>query len=202
MRPCSRRGLPCRSRLRQRGGLLPHRFTLTRLVGGLFSVALSLRFRLPCGRRPSPGVTRRRASVEPGLSSRRSAARGHPATWRNHSTGIRLRYPRVPPQCFTSVHLDARFRWAASPFMAHSLPPATLRRWLPHARWRRGRPAARPPSGGSAVGRHETLPEPRISHRHSAVRRNRSWPRPAGVLGHLQTWQESRCCRKSRSSCW
>jgi len=30
VRPCSRRGLPCRSRRRERGGLLPHLFTLTR----------------------------------------------------------------------------------------------------------------------------------------------------------------------------
>ncbi len=29
---------------------------------------------------PSPGVTRRRASEEPGLSSRQQSARGHPAT--------------------------------------------------------------------------------------------------------------------------
>lgn len=30
IRSCSRWGLPCRSRCRSRGGLLPHRFTLTR----------------------------------------------------------------------------------------------------------------------------------------------------------------------------
>lgn len=56
-RPCSRWGLPCRGRYRPRGGLLPHRFTLTaecsRTDGGLFSVALSLAF-------PPPGVTRHR----------------------------------------------------------------------------------------------------------------------------------------------
>ena len=32
--PCSRRGLPCRDRYRPRGGLLPHRFTLTPGVPG------------------------------------------------------------------------------------------------------------------------------------------------------------------------
>ena len=49
------------------GELLPHPFTLTRLLprpsaGGLLSVALSLGS-------PPPGVTRHRFSVEPGLSS-------------------------------------------------------------------------------------------------------------------------------------
>ena len=58
---CSRRGLPCHCRYRQRGALLPHPFTLT-LSGGLLSVALSLES-------PPPDVIRRRASVEPGLSS-------------------------------------------------------------------------------------------------------------------------------------
>jgi len=62
--PCSGRGLPCRNRHRLRGGLLPHRFTLTRgsprgeNSGGLFSVALSSRF-------PSPGVTRHPALWSP-----------------------------------------------------------------------------------------------------------------------------------------
>ena len=62
---CSRWGLPCRSRCRDRGGLLPHRFTLTpeQVRGGLFSVALSLGL-------PRPGVTRHRHFMESGLSSR------------------------------------------------------------------------------------------------------------------------------------
>ena len=62
---CSRWGLPCRSRCRSRGGLLPHRFTLAdpaSRTGGLFSVALSLGS-------PPPDVIRHRVSVEPGLSS-------------------------------------------------------------------------------------------------------------------------------------
>jgi len=58
---CSRWGLPCQRRYRRRGALLPHPFTLAwrtpaeagRAVGGLLSVALSLRS-------PSPGVTRHR----------------------------------------------------------------------------------------------------------------------------------------------
>ena len=41
-----------------------------------FSVALSLKFE--AGAPPSPGVTRHRSSVEPGLSSRQDAPRGHP----------------------------------------------------------------------------------------------------------------------------
>jgi hypothetical protein len=48
-------------------------------LGGMFSVALSLRS-------PPPGVTRHRASVEPGLSSLRPTQRapaksGHPTVW-------------------------------------------------------------------------------------------------------------------------
>ena len=92
IRSCSRRGLPCRLPYGWRGGLLPHRFTLTfepKLSGGLFSVALSLRL-------PSAGVARRRIRVEPGLSStapfrallrglseqaRTSSSRGRPADW-------------------------------------------------------------------------------------------------------------------------
>ena len=67
---CSRWGLPCRSRCRSRGALLPHPFTLTRCfkegTGGLLSVALSLGS-------PPPDVIRHRVSVEPGLSSPRKS---------------------------------------------------------------------------------------------------------------------------------
>ena len=54
--PCSRWGLPCDSRCRKPGALLPHRFTLAcalpaEAIGGLFSVALSVGSR-------RPGVTR------------------------------------------------------------------------------------------------------------------------------------------------
>jgi hypothetical protein len=46
--PCSDWGLPCHHCCQWRGGLLPHRFTLTHLAaGGLFSVALSVAFRRP-----------------------------------------------------------------------------------------------------------------------------------------------------------
>ena len=112
IRSCSRRGLPCRLPYGRRGGLLPHRFTLTikpQLSGGLFSVALSLKL-------PSAGVTRRRIRVEPGLSSNaafRLCARGRPADWRRQHripsapmprrtqpgapTGISLRDPACGP---------------------------------------------------------------------------------------------------------
>src|SRR5262249_55337725 len=65
IRSCSRWGLPCRSRYRARGALLPHPFDLARNLrppGGLLSVALSLGS-------PPPGITRHRYSLEPGLSS-------------------------------------------------------------------------------------------------------------------------------------
>ena len=78
---CSRWGLPCRDRYRPRGALLPHPFTLTPTTspkkagapkGGLLSVALSLRS-------PSPGVTRHRVSMEPGLSSPETALEKRPS---------------------------------------------------------------------------------------------------------------------------
>src|SRR3989449_8746699 len=46
--PCSDWGLPCHACYQARGGLLPHRFTLTLWIkGGLFSVALSVALRRP-----------------------------------------------------------------------------------------------------------------------------------------------------------
>jgi hypothetical protein len=62
------------SLLTKRGGLLPHRFTLTlantqRGRGGLFSVALSLRPTLLSAKPSPPDVIRHRSSMEPGLSS-------------------------------------------------------------------------------------------------------------------------------------
>jgi hypothetical protein len=79
---CSRWGLPCRRRCRRRGALLPHHFTLaahlvpngTAWARRCVSVALSLGS-------PPPGVTRHRASVEPGLSSLRNPESGHPTVW-------------------------------------------------------------------------------------------------------------------------
>ena len=79
IRHCSRWGLPCRSGCPSRGGLLPHRFTLSR--GGprvvWFSVALSLGL-------PRPGVTRHRALWSPDFPRTLpapcgAAVRGHPA---------------------------------------------------------------------------------------------------------------------------
>lgn len=77
MRPCSRRGLPCHRRLRQCGGLLPHRFTLTRsggrsLLCGAFP-RVPLKLSVP--RRALPGTVpprspdfphaRKRATIRP-----------------------------------------------------------------------------------------------------------------------------------------
>ena len=79
---CSRWGLPCRRRCRRRGALLPHHFTLAarrpgrRRARRCVSVALSLGS-------PPPGVTRHRASVEPGLSSLR------PRAWPERRAAIR-----------------------------------------------------------------------------------------------------------------
>ena len=84
IRFCSRWGLPCRSRYRQRGALLPHPFTLTHpRMGGLLSVALSLGS-------PPPDVIRHRVSMEPGLSSPMvSHGSGRPADWRASHRGRR-----------------------------------------------------------------------------------------------------------------
>ena len=69
---CSRWGLPYRRCCHRRGGLLPHRFTLTPADrGGLFSVALSVGL-------PRPGVTRHRCFLESGLSSTSRRRRDHP----------------------------------------------------------------------------------------------------------------------------
>src|SRR5512138_2192899 len=71
--PCSRWGFPCRSRYRLRGGLLPHRFTLTRRgsrSGGLISVALSSRF-------SSPGIARHLALRSPDFPPVANAAGEH-----------------------------------------------------------------------------------------------------------------------------
>jgi hypothetical protein len=82
IRSCSRRGLPCQSCHQDRGGLLPHPFTLTLPAsrsGGLLSVALSLEFLGPLrGRLPRADVIRRLACVEPGLSSSESPRQRSP----------------------------------------------------------------------------------------------------------------------------
>ena len=83
IRPCTRRGLPCRLRCRRRGGLLPHRFTLAvPQDGGLFSVALSLglgaRAPPPAGRYPAPCLRGARTFLSPpkGAATVRPLARG------------------------------------------------------------------------------------------------------------------------------
>ena len=78
---CSGWGLPCRPCCQVRGGLLPHRFTITPASRGrLFSVALSLGL-------PPPGVTRHPCQRESGLSSD-LATRGHPALRARGELGV------------------------------------------------------------------------------------------------------------------
>ena len=85
IRSCSRWGLPCRSRCRARGALLPHPFT----IAGPKPVRPALCCTVPKPEDESPGppgVTRHRPSVEPGLSSPcANASRGRPTLWQNHS---------------------------------------------------------------------------------------------------------------------
>jgi len=94
IRSCSRWGLPCRSRCRGRGALLPHLFTLTRQgcgatgapvrPGGLFSVALSLGFD---PRRPLAGTASPWSPDFPRFGL--SPDRGRPTIWRGGVWGFR-----------------------------------------------------------------------------------------------------------------
>lgn len=84
---CSRWGLPCRFCCQSRGGLLPHRFTLTISRNGGLVLCGAFPRVSPAGRYPAPCL------VEPGLSSihARRRCRGHPA--------IRMwGLPILPPQ--------------------------------------------------------------------------------------------------------
>ena len=80
IRRCSRWGLPCRFGCPSRGGLLPHRFTLT-LHAGRFVLCGAFRRVAPPGRYPAPSLHGVRTFLaRPAI--RRSGAmseRGHPA---------------------------------------------------------------------------------------------------------------------------
>ena len=79
---CSRWGLPCRFPRGSRGGLLPHRFTLTAGLaagGGLFSVVLSLS---PCDGRRSHLATTLPCGARTFLGHRDPVARGGDARGR------------------------------------------------------------------------------------------------------------------------
>src|SRR3546814_17836365 len=75
IRSCSWWGLPCRSRRRDRGALLPHPFTLTgkgfHRTGGLLSVALSLGS-------PPPGSSEERLVGKEWVSTCRSRCGPYP----------------------------------------------------------------------------------------------------------------------------
>ena len=77
---CSRWGLPCRCRCRQRGGLLHRRFTLaTRLSRARSAVCFLLHCPWGCPRRALPGTL---LPWSPDFPRRGSKAwRGHPAIW-------------------------------------------------------------------------------------------------------------------------
>ena len=77
---CSRWGLPCRSRCRARGALLPHPFTLAfrrRSAGERFAFCGTFPRVAPAGRYPAPCFRGARTFLP---STRKS---GHPAIWRN-----------------------------------------------------------------------------------------------------------------------
>jgi hypothetical protein len=135
---CSRWGLPCLSRCRPSGALLPPRFTLARRpptrrletqAGGMLSAALSLRS-------PSPGVTRHRVPVEPGLSS--------PA----YAAGAAIRPPA--PGFYLILVLPARKPATSStrPMVASSSTPSQQagrqRRWKARHSMAGGTPCAAP----------------------------------------------------------
>ena len=94
----------------RRGGLLPHPFTLTPANrGGLLSVALSLRL-------PSPGVTRHRVSMEPGLSS--------PAAFRHLRQRLPGRLALRDLSCF-QIRVKRAEHWPC-PYL-HAVPSRAFR---------------------------------------------------------------------------
>jgi len=103
IRACSGRGLPCRSRHRERGELLPRLFTLTPPLarrGGVFSVALSLGS-LPVGITnrlalwrpdfPHPAVPKNDRTQPSGRAPARASGRAYESqrTARQHSRSYR-----------------------------------------------------------------------------------------------------------------
>jgi hypothetical protein len=133
IRFCSRWGLPCHSGCPECGALLPHRFTLTSSLagrGGLFSVALSLRFGRACARFPSPDVIRHRMSMEPGLSSR------------GHLSAL----PQAVVQPTDLLQVGAFFGQIKQ---ARRMPLTVCARF----RWSSGRQCHRRVPGGSGAGR-------------------------------------------------
>ncbi len=84
IRSCSRRGLPCHPCHQERGGLLPHPFTLTpkptRKLASPRRFAFCGAIPRVCGcPHPRADVIRRLAYVEPGLSSSKSPCQRSPS---------------------------------------------------------------------------------------------------------------------------
>ena len=133
IRHCSRWGLPCRFRRRNRGGLLPHRFTLA--ASGLNGAVCSLR-RFPSGfpGRALPGTV---VQWSPDFPHGR-CPRGHPA--------IRAAFNVIPPSArgnpvfkeFRSCVPPAPDSSDASAYSASATPPS----------WRR------PPHGNRSARSH------------------------------------------------
>ena len=165
-RLCSWRGLPCRRRRRRRGGLLPHLFTLTgrrtaqpQATGSMFSVALSVR--VACRRR-GPGVTRRHALMEPGLSSA-SAARGdRPAAVHRPASHFRF---TVPMSAVTrlATRLPRRSK------VRRRVPPRAVSR---RSTCRAASPASRPPRPPRSPQARRRTSDPRRRTRHWRHRRH------------------------------
>src|SRR6476646_9639793 len=100
--PCSDWGLPCRRRCRRRGGLLPHRFTLTtRLPGGRFVF---------CGPVRRLAAPRRYLAVYPMELGLSSSALRHPRPPRSTSPGryLSLTQARQPALGLAHEPLERR----------------------------------------------------------------------------------------------
>ena len=120
--PCSRRGLPCRACCQSRGALLPHHFTLTRLL----SLARRYVFCCTCRRLAPPRSYLAPCPVEPGLSSVAArllretltqavtAAIARPTPTRILIQNKAIRYLRVPKY-------SSRWRGGVSGFVLISL---------------------------------------------------------------------------------
>src|SRR5579884_239421 len=159
--PCSDWGLPCRVCYQTRGGLLPHRFTLTlRTKGGLFSVALSVALRRPgvtwqsalwssdFPQRAAPAGTPRpsRPTATPLEYYRREDGWGKPQRASRRIARARLSGGHAPP------------RAAAATSGGSSQKPS----FSPNAR-RRSRPSpARKDAGASSTA--WATPSPRARH--------------------------------------
>jgi hypothetical protein len=155
IRSCSRWGLPCRSRCRSRGALLPHRFTLASPHGrgrrsvfcGTFpGLAPRLRGDGPAGRYPAPLVHGARTFLHGHLSAIAAAAVRPTDTPAMGSRGGRVKGKKAPPE-HRRAPVPRNFRCRAVFPAGRRASSASIRR--PH---RRCAP------GGNAAGRRQRHP--------------------------------------------